>query len=102
MNIFYIIYIAAGLVIFELVQDLIKRFLNKKKAIFLQEGANWVLNHIYKQVKEKGGNANRYSDLRDSIGRSGIEVTKGAFQSDNFITGSTGWQLKADGDFEGS
>ena len=46
--------------------------------------------------------SNRYNDLRDTFRRVGFDVVKRAFQSSNFVTGSAGWRITAEGDFEGS
>ena len=46
--------------------------------------------------------SNRYNDLRDTFRRVGFDVVKRALQSSNFVTGSAGWRITAEGDFEGS
>ena len=57
---------------------------------------------IIKDQPIDAGVQTRYPDIRDSLGRTGIEVVNRAVQSDNFVTGSAGWQLTAEGDFEGN
>ena len=45
---------------------------------------------------------NSYTNLGDMFRRVGFNIVKRALQSDNFVTGSAGWRLTAEGDFEGS
>lgn len=45
---------------------------------------------------------NDYNNLRDMFRRLGFDVTKRALQSDNFVAGSAGWQINAEGNFEGN
>lgn len=41
-----------------------------------------------------------YPSVRSVFGRTGIEVVKGAIQSDSFLIGLNGWKLYANGDLE--
>src|SRR3990167_7164211 len=41
-----------------------------------------------------------YSDLQSFMNRVGFEVGKRVLQSDNFVTGVSGWQITAEGDIE--
>jgi len=43
-----------------------------------------------------------FYDLRALMATLGIVVTKGALRSYNFVSGSAGWEITADGDFEAS
>ena len=47
------------------------------------------------------GGIDQYSDVRDSLSRLGIKVVKRGMQSDNFVLGTTGWKLDADGTIYG-
>lgn len=54
MNIFFIIYVVVGFLIFESAKSSIKHFLNKKHNQYYSAGFNQAAGHIYKQVTEKG------------------------------------------------
>src|SRR3972149_2081161 len=50
------------------------------------------------QVKKRPN----YTDLSDLMNRLGFGVGKRVLQSDNFVTGSAGWRITAEGDLEAS
>lgn len=41
-----------------------------------------------------------YPSVRSFLGRTGIETVKGAIQSDNYVSGTTGWKISAAGSIE--
>lgn len=43
-----------------------------------------------------------YPDVASFFGRIGFDVSKRALASDNFVTGVSGWQITAEGNFEGN
>ena len=43
-----------------------------------------------------------YATMRSVFERSGIKVRKNTLQSDNFVSGSAGWQINADGSIQAS
>ena len=45
---------------------------------------------------------NSYNNLANLFKRAGLTIVKRAFQSDNFVIGSAGWQFTAEGNLEGN
>lgn len=53
-------------------------------------------------IEAGAGIQNRYSDVSGILGRAGLTTAYRALQSDNFVSGSTGWQWTAEGNLEGN